>query len=122
MRVSDIICPISRPIVNLKDQLDKVILEISNKRLGSTAVMKDDKLIGIITDGDLRRMLEKKKQISKLVAADIMSINPKQIQIDSLANEALKLMKENNINQLIVMDASRYIGIIHMHDILKEGF
>tara|TARA_Y100001968_G_scaffold138425_1_gene126578 strand:+ start:883 stop:1845 length:963 start_codon:yes stop_codon:yes gene_type:complete len=121
MRVSDIMCPISRPIVNVKDQLDKVILEISNKRLGSTAVIKDDKLTGIITDGDLRRMLEKKKEISKLVAADIMSINPKQIQIDSLANDALNLMKENNINQLIVMDGSSYVGIIHMHDILKEG-
>ena len=122
MRVSDIMCPISRPIVNVKDQLDKVILEISNKRLGSTAVIKDDKLTGIITDGDLRRMLEKKKEISKLVAADIMSINPKQIQIDSLASDALNLMKENNINQLIVMDGSSYVGIIHMHDILKEGF
>ena len=89
--------------------------------MGSTAVIKDDKLTGIITDGDLRRMLEKKKEISKLVAADIMSINPKQIQIDSLASDALNLMKENNINQLIVMDGSSYVGIIHMHDILKEG-
>ena len=101
--------------------INEVIIEISQKRLGATAVIKNNKLLGIITDGDLRRMLQNKSSFSSLLAADIMSLNPKTITVDSLAYDALQIMEKNNINQIIVMDKDLYIGIVHMHEILKEG-
>ena len=99
----------------------EVIIEISQNRLGVTAVLNDKKLAGIITDGDLRRMLENEKDISSLCAKDIMSKNPKTINIDSLAYEALNYMQKHNINQLIVFNKQDYVGIIHIHEIINEG-
>ncbi len=90
--------------------------------MGATAVSNEaGNIIGIITDGDVRRMFEKYDDFNGLFAENIMSLHPKDIQSDSLAMEALELMKVNNITQLIVMDKDKYAGILHLHDLLKEG-
>jgi len=109
------------PVVDHADNIKKIILEISSKRLGATAVLKQGKLAGIITDGDLRRMLENEGDKDILTASEIMSLNPKTIEPDMLVIEALQLMRNNNITQLIVKKGDTYLGIIHLHDILKEG-
>jgi arabinose-5-phosphate isomerase len=122
LRVSDLYINNEAPKIFVNDQIEKTIFEISSKRLGATAVLNGNhELIGIITDGDLRRMLEKNKTIENLTAADIMSANPKTIEKDTLAIKAFNLMKNNNITQLIVADGKKYLGIVHLHDILKEG-
>jgi len=121
LKVSDLLSDFSKPIVSPTDSINSVIVEISNKRLGSTAVLENNKLIGIITDGDLRRMLEKNQNINVLQASDIMTENSKTINSTTLASDALYLMEQNNISQLIVMDGNIYCGIVHIHDILKEG-
>ena len=121
LKVSDIISEQSKAIVSPHDTINSVIMEISNKRLGSTAVIDDGRLIGIITDGDLRRMLENNSDISSLKASDIMCATPKIISSDKLASFALAILEQNNISQLIVIDDEKYIGIVHIHDILKEG-
>lgn len=109
------------PKVDLNDPIKHTIMEISSKRLGATAVMKNDKLVGIITDGDLRRMLEKHEEISSLKAKDIMTSNPKTIQKNELAINAFNVMEDHNITQLAVTEEGHYLGMIHLHDILKEG-
>ena len=121
LKVSDIVDHASRAQVFLSSSINDVILEISNKRLGATVVIEEDKIVGIITDGDLRRMLEKTDNVKDLCAKDIMSENPKVVCPETLAKTALSLMEKNNINQLVVCDSQEYIGIIHIHDILKEG-
>ena len=121
LKVSDIISEQSKAFVSPNSTLQEVIVEISAKRLGSTAVINQSKLIGIITDGDLRRMLEDSPDISNIIASDIMSDSPRTISPDMLASEALTILEKNNISQLIVLDNSEYKGIIHIHDILKEG-
>ena len=121
LKVSDIISEQSKAIVSPQDTINSVIVEISNKRLGSTAVIDDERLIGIITDGDLRRMLENNSNISLLKASDIMCTTPKTISSDKLASYALTILEQNNISQLVVVDNEKYIGIVHIHDILKEG-
>jgi arabinose-5-phosphate isomerase len=121
LRVEDLFAQNQVPRVEEDESMKKVILEISSKRLGATAVMKGNTLVGLITDGDLRRMLEKHTDFKTLKAADIMTRNPKTIQKDRLAVEALGLMKENNITQLPVLDGLQYVGVVHLHDILKEG-
>ncbi len=122
MRVSDFYLENKIPKVQLTDNIAGIIFEISSKRLGATAVLDDNgKLAGIITDGDLRRMLEKNSDIKTLKASDIMTSNPRTIDLDSLAIDAFNKMKENNITQLIILEKGNYAGIIHLHDILKEG-
>ena len=121
LKAGDIAAKNEIPSVHPDESVANVIIEISQKRLGAAAVLDKGKLIGIITDGDLRRMLEKGDKIDQLLAKDIMSINPKNISITSLAIDALKMMETHNISQLIVLDKDDYVGIIHMHDILKEG-
>ena len=121
LKVSDIISEQSKAFVSPNSTLQEVIVEISAKRLGSAAVINQSKLIGIITDGDLRRMLEDSPDISTIIASDIMSDSPRTISPDMLASEALTILEKNNISQLIVLDNSEYKGIIHIHDILKEG-
>lgn len=96
-------------------------MEITSKRLGATAVIENGSLLGVITDGDLRRMLEKSIQIDSLKALDIMSLNPKRIEGAELAVEAVRMMETYEITQLIVTEGGKYIGFIHMHDLLKEG-
>ena len=121
IKINDIISKDSNPEVDDLATINEVILEISQKRLGATAVIKDNRLQGIITDGDLRRMLEKGQTFDSYLAKDIMSVNPKTISTGSLAYEALQIMENNNISQIIIMDKSKYIGIVHIHEILKEG-
>jgi arabinose-5-phosphate isomerase len=122
MRVSDFSHESKIPRVNINDAVLNTIVEISSKRLGATAVLdQNGKLAGIITDGDLRRMLEKYDDINSLRASDIMTRNPQTIDIDSMAIEAFDKMKQNNITQLLILKDGSYAGIIHLHDILKEG-
>jgi arabinose-5-phosphate isomerase len=109
------------PRVKHTDSIQTVILEISSKRLGATAVLKRGKLAGIITDGDLRRMLEKGIRLDQVRAEDVMSPHPRTIDPGTLVITALQMMRNNNITQLIVTRDSRYLGVIHLHDILREG-
>ncbi len=121
LKVKDLYPANALPSVNATDNINTVILEISSKRLGATAVLAGKKLIGVITDGDLRRMLEKNPDITKLKASDIMTPSPKTIEADTLLLHALQLMRKNNITQLLVVEKKKYVGVIHLHDILKEG-
>ena len=121
LKLGDILLNDNNPKVDEDATINDVIIEISQKRLGATAVIKNDKLKGIITDGDLRRMLEKGDSFSLLSAKNIMSRNPKKITVDSLAYDALQIMEENNISQILVVDKDAYIGIVHIHEILKAG-
>jgi len=120
LKVRDICDSSNRPKVSLKDNLEKIIMEISSKRLGATAVIDGKKIIGIITDGDLRRMLELKGDINSITAKNLMSVKPKIIERDALASQALSMMKLYSITQLLVTDSDKYVGIIHLHDILKN--
>lgn len=121
LRVSDIIIHNEAPSVNPDASLKKVIIEISEKRKGVTAVTKADKIVGIITDGDLRRMLSETEDLSLLKAEDIMSKNPISITIDAMAIDAMELMETHKISQLLVEDQGNYAGVIHIHDLIKEG-
>lgn len=122
MRVSDFFLENKIPRVYITDTIPHVIFEISSKRLGATAVLNEKgDLAGVITDGDLRRMLEKNTGINNLRAGDIMTSNPRTIDFDAMAIEAFEIMKQNNITQLLIMNKDIYSGIIHLHDILKEG-
>ena len=121
LKVSDLSAQNQRPQVAVDADVKSVIVEISQKRLGATAVLQGDDIQGIITDGDIRRMLEAGGDFMNLQAKDIMCSNPKQIQADELASVALEIMEEHKISQLLVMKATSYIGIVHLHDILKEG-
>lgn len=109
------------PVVLPFDNIKKVILEISQKRLGLTAVVENNKIIGIITDGDLRRMMQANETFTHLNASDIMSKNPKSIDAEELAVRALEMMRQRNITGLLVTQNDHYIGVVHLHDILKEG-
>jgi arabinose-5-phosphate isomerase len=122
MRVSDLYIQNERPAVKLTASLKQVIVEISAKRLGATAVLDDHgSCVGVITDGDLRRMLEKNIPTDSAIAEDIMSKNPKTINVDQLAVDALDLMRKNDITQLLVKRGEEYLGILHLHDLIREG-
>ena len=121
LRVSDLYKQNEKPQVGLKASLKEVILEISSKRLGVTAVVENDKLMGIITDGDLRRMLSREGDFQKLKAEDIYTKNPKTLEDEAMAIEAAAQMKELNISQLLITKDNRYVGVVHFHDLLKEG-
>ena len=121
LRVSDIIVHNEVPSVNPDASLKKVIIEISEKRKGVTAVTTANKIIGIITDGDLRRMLSETEDLSLLKAEDIMSKNPISIPIDAMAIDAMEMMETHKISQLLVEDQEKYAGVIHIHDLIKEG-
>jgi arabinose-5-phosphate isomerase len=122
LRVADLSAQNEQPSVTGDATINQVIVEITRRRLGATAVVNGDKSIaGIITDGDLRRMLEKTTNFSALQANDIMSINPAIIDASVLAAEALEMMKARDISQLLVIENGLYAGIIHLHDLVKEG-
>jgi arabinose-5-phosphate isomerase len=121
LKVSDLYTINQVPQVKYNDGIKTVIMEISSKRLGATAVIKGGKLAGIITDGDLRRMLEKNTEFISLRAEDIMTPSPRTVEPETLVIHALSLMRQNNITQLLVVEKNRYLGVIHLHDILKEG-
>lgn len=119
-RVEDILSG-AAPAVNADDHLDKIIIEISSHRLGATAVIENNKVIGVITDGDLRRMLEKRRDLVRVKARDIMSSSPKSVEIQDLAINAYNIMESNQITNLIVLEGQEYKGIIHIHDLHREG-
>ena len=121
LRVKDLYMRNERPEVGPDDSLTCVIIEMTHKRLGATVVMENEQLLGIITDGDLRRMLMKYPNIEQVKAAQIMTSDPKTIDEDALVVDALHKMRENSITQLPVVHEGKYLGIIHLHDILKEG-
>ena len=123
LRVSDLIKDNQVPHVSENDSIAKVIVEISEKRLGVTAVVDaKNTIVGIITDGDIRRMLSKTTKIDSFTAKDIMGNKPKTISSDAMAVEALERLENNNISQILVTDnANKYIGVVHLHDLIKEG-
>jgi arabinose-5-phosphate isomerase len=121
LSVKDLLILNEKPTVSLKSGINEVIIEISEKRLGVTAVTENSRIVGIITDGDLRRMLTKSEDFSKLSAEDIMSKSPKTININAMAIDAMELMESNKISQLLVEDNEQYAGVIHLHDLIKEG-
>lgn len=121
-RVEDLYRNNEKPMVNPETSIKNTILEISGKRLGATAVVDaQEHLLGVITDGDIRRMLERHDDFGALCARDIMSVHPKTISPEELAYQAFKHMESNSITQLLVVKNSQYLGVIHLHDILREG-
>ena len=121
LRVSDIVKNNQVPKVQLRTEVKKVIVEISEKMLGVTAVLDGEKVVGIVTDGDIRRMLNDHDNINGLMAADIMTSNPKTILVDTLAITALELMQSKGISQLLALDKDQYVGVIHLHNLINEG-
>jgi arabinose-5-phosphate isomerase len=121
LRVSDMLDTTHKPIVAADSTIKNVIIEISEKRLGVTAVIENEEVIGIITDGDIRRMLNKTENISGLTAQEIMTKNPKTIKSTDMVSDALNILEDFSITQLVVVDNGEYKGVIHLHDILKEG-
>ncbi|MBP9793353.1 MAG: KpsF/GutQ family sugar-phosphate isomerase [Flavobacterium sp.] len=121
LRVTDMLDRTHKPMVSHNSSIKDVIVEISEKRLGVTAVMENGKLAGIVTDGDIRRMLNKTETISGLTAQDIMTKSPKTVQLDAMVIDAFNVMEDFSITQLVVFDKEEYVGILHIHDILKEG-
>ncbi|MEY2901432.1 MAG: hypothetical protein RLY89_538 [Bacteroidota bacterium] len=122
LRVGDLSKANEVPQVSLNASLKEVIVEITQKRLGLTAVLNQEgQLHGIITDGDLRRMLEKSSSIDQITAADILSPKPKTIAPETLAVEALEIMRKNDISALLVVEDQRYLGVLHLHDLVREG-
>jgi len=122
LRVADLCAENEKPVVGAEQSVKEVIMEMTRKRLGVTAVINSaENLVGIITDGDLRRMLEKSDSIQNIQAKDIMTMHPKTIAAGELAVNALDLMRKNEIMQLIVVDGENYLGVIHLHDLIKEG-
>ena len=121
LRVNDLSSQNMKPQVGLEASLKEVIVEITEKMLGVTAVIDNDEIVGIITDGDLRRMLSKSDDIAGLKAKDIMSNSPRRIDESAMAVDAKELMEEFGISQLLVENNGRYAGVVHLHDLIKEG-
>ena len=121
LRVKNMLDETHKPSVTPDSNVKEVIFEISERRLGVTAVVENEKVIGIITDGDIRRMLNNNDSFTHLTAKDIMTKNPKMVQYTTMVVEALNILEDFSITQLVVLNGEEYKGIIHLHDILKEG-
>lgn len=121
LKVSELALKNKKPEIQADAAVKDVILEISQNRLGAAVILEGSNVLGIITDGDIRRMLEKHTNLLNISARDIMTVNPKQVDKNMLAFDALQIMKDNSITQLLVMDNDKYFGIIHLHDLLHEG-
>ncbi|RDY61020.1 KpsF/GutQ family sugar-phosphate isomerase [Flagellimonas nanhaiensis] len=121
LRVADIVVNNQKPQVDINSNVKEVIVEISEKMLGVTAVMENDKVVGVVTDGDIRRMLSKYDNINGLTAKDIMTSNPKSVDVDTLAVKALKMLQEKEISQLLAFDNGSYVGVVHLHNLINEG-
>ena len=121
LKVKDIFPNNASPKVAPGDDLKKVIMEITSNRLGAAVVIDNGKIVGIVTDGDLRRMLMNNKSMEGTKAKDVMSSHPKSTEKDTMAVDALILMKQHNISQLIITDKGKYVGMVHLHDLVKEG-
>ena len=121
LKAGDLATQNQKPQVKKTDTVRNVLIEISSKRIGAAAVIENNTIIGIITDGDIRRMMEKYENINELKASDIMSRQPKTIDADELAVNAINIMQQKNISQIIVTKQNHFFGFIHLHDLLKEG-
>jgi arabinose-5-phosphate isomerase len=121
LKVKDLYTHNTKPQVSTDSSIKEVIVEITKNRLGAVTVVENNSIAGIITDGDIRRMMEKHNSFEQLTAKNIMGKSPRQIESDELAINALEIMRSNNITQLVVSDNGVYKGIIHLHDLLKEG-
>ena len=121
LRVSDIADQNQKPEVTPDTPIPQVIIEISEKMLGVTAVLENEKIIGIVTDGDIRRMLYKSIDIQGLTAKDIMSSKPRTIEFDAMAVDALDVLEENKISQLLAVKKGKYYGVVHLHNLIREG-
>jgi len=122
MRIADLMQRDAKPVVSMQSSLKEIIYEISNKRLGATVVIDEQGMVkGIITDGDIRRMLEKTTDLSDIFAKDIMTPNPFVMDTEEMATDALAFMQQKDITQLVVLNKQQYEGILHIHDLLKEG-
>ena len=121
LKVSDMIENSLKPMVSPSANIKKVIFEISEKRLGVTAVIENDQVIGIITDGDIRRMLNNNDTFTHLTAKDIMTKNPKLVESSMMVIDAFQILEDNKITQLVVLKNGIYKGVLHLHDVLKEG-
>ncbi len=121
LRVSDLSSQNQKPQVGPNTNIKDIIVEITEKMLGVTAVVEDDKIVGIITDGDLRRMITKSDSFLTFTAKDIMTTNPKRIDENAMAVDAMELMEVNGISQLLVENKGKYVGVVHLHDLIKEG-
>ncbi len=121
LKVGELALQNEKPFVEYDASVKEVLVEITAKRLGTVAVIKENKLCGIITDGDIRRMIEKYNDFNKLIASDIMGNNPITINSDELAVNALEKLRKHNISQLIVLNNHEFFGVIHIHDLIKEG-
>jgi len=121
LRVSDIVSQNMVPMVSAETDVASVIIEISEKMLGVTAVLENDRIIGIITDGDIRRMLKDHGEIKGLKARDIMSADPKTIEQDTLAVVAMEILEKNQISQLLAVENGEYTGVVHLHNLIREG-
>ncbi len=121
LRVSDIADQNQKPSVAPDTPIPQVIVEISEKMLGVTAVLDNGKILGIVTDGDIRRMLQKSIDISGLTARDILSPNPKTIEFDAMAVDAMDMLEENKISQLLAVKDGKYYGVVHLHNLIREG-
>lgn len=119
-RLQDVMQPDQRPAVQHNANLQQVVLEMSSGRCGATAVLEGDEVLGIITDGDLRRAMENGLG-TESAAIQLMNADPKKMASDALAVGAFQLMEKHSISQIMVMDQERYVGIVHLHDILREG-
>tara|TARA_B100001059_G_scaffold82148_1_gene80247 strand:+ start:3872 stop:4837 length:966 start_codon:yes stop_codon:yes gene_type:complete len=122
LKVKNLINLDLKPTNNINNSVNDVIIEISEKMLGITTVMDNEKIVGVITDGDLRRTLLNHKEISNLTAGEIMSSNPQSVDCELLAVDALEIMKQNKISQLIVTEKGKYFGILHIQNLINEGF
>ncbi|WP_248723477.1 SIS domain-containing protein [Seonamhaeicola sp. ML3] len=121
LRVQDISSVNEKPKVSPDTNVKDVIVEISEKRLGVTAVVENDTIVGIVTDGDIRRMLSHSNDFTNLKAKDIMSASPKRVTTQTMAVDALDIMENNAISQLLVEENGKYAGVVHLHDLIKEG-
>ncbi len=121
LKAEDIFIHNEKPMVSPNTSISDVIVEMTSKRLGTTAVLENQKILGMITDGDIRRMLQNQNDYKHLSAKDIMSKNPKIISHQTLLVDALNMMRNNNITQVLVSQGDEYVGVIHLHDILREG-
>lgn len=121
LKTGDLALRNAKPSIHPAASVKDVIIEISQNRLGAVVVIEGNEILGIITDGDIRRMLEQHSNLTDITAIDLMSKNPKRVDKEVLATQALEVIKENNITQLLVTDADGYFGMVHLHDLLQEG-
>jgi len=121
LRVADIVANNQKPKVDINSNVKEVIVEISEKMLGVTAVMENNKVVGVVTDGDIRRMLRKHDNIGKLTARDIMTSDPKSVDVDTLAIKALAILQSKGISQLLAFENGSYAGVVHIHNLINEG-